>query len=59
MVYEIPLLMKMAQHLPEEVYCVLFGYFQQEIRYSCAEIVLVNHFIEIPEAKEEGLNDIR
>lgn len=58
-VNQIPLLFQIAQELFKEHDSILFGDFEQELWNSGAEIMLVDHFIKVPQTVEQRLYDVR
>ena len=57
-VNEIPLMMKKFDHCLEEEESILFGYFDQELGNSGTKVMLVDHFIEVPESMEKRFDDV-
>ena len=58
MINVIPLLMEMVNQSSEEDDTILFGEFDHKFWYFSIEFMLVDHFIEIPESIEEGLDNV-
>lgn len=53
MIDQVPLLIEMLQDSFQEDDGILFGQFKQQFRYLGVEVVLVDHFIEVPHPVEK------
>ena len=49
---EVPFLVEMHQHCLEEEECIFPWQFEQQFSDAGAEIVLVDHLVEVPQAEE-------
>ena len=55
---QIPLLMEMLKYCLEEEECVLLGNFNQELSNSSTKVVLIDHFIKVPEPVEKRFDNV-
>ena len=58
MIDQVPFLVEMLQECFEEDDSVLFGQFEEEFRYLGVEVVLVDHFVEVPHPVEKRFYDV-
>jgi hypothetical protein len=58
MINEIPFLLKMGNQVLEEEHSILPGNLQQQLRNLSTQIVLVDHFVEVPQTIEQRFDDI-
>ena len=55
---QIPLLLQVRQHGLQEEECVFAGQFQQQFRDAGAQVVLVDHLVEVPQPEEQRFDDV-
>ena len=51
-VNQVPFLVEMHQHCLQEEQCIFSWQFDQQLGDASAEIVLVDHLVEVPQAEE-------
>lgn len=58
MIDQVPFLIEMLEDGLQEDYGILFGQFEQEFRDLGVEVVLVDHFVEVPHTVEKRFYDV-